>query len=117
MEAAVILAKCTRRKLVYGMRTQKMDDGDWWRTWAFPLDEYNARNEGYDKTIVQGNMYYTKEYPGCPYCKTKNFVQCGKCKKLSCWNSETKLTCLWCGNNMDSIVTTEERFNLSGGDI
>ena len=80
MDAAVILAKCYKTKKMYGMRSQKMNDGDWWRTWAFPIDEKRAR-------------------------------------KLSCWNGETRLTCLWCGNDMNNIATATEKFNLSGGDI
>lgn len=117
MEAAVILVKCSNGKRVYGIRTQKMSDGDWWRTWAFPVDEKRAKNEGYDETKVQGNLYHTEEYPGCPYCGTKNFVQCNKCKKISCWHGETRMTCPWCGNNMDNIVSATEKFHVSGGDI
>lgn len=117
MEAAVIVGKCTKRNQMYGMRTQKMKDGDWWRTWAFSIDEKRAHSEGYDETPVQGNLYHTEEYPGCPYCGTKSFVQCNKCRKLSCWNGEKKLVCTWCGYNMDNIVTATEKFNLSGGDI
>lgn len=117
MEAAIILARCTKRKQIYGMRTQKMSDGDWWRTWAFSLDENRARNEGYDVTKVQGNLYHTEEYPGCPYCRTTSFVQCNICSKLSCWNNEARMNCLWCGNDMDNIVTATEKFNVSGGDI
>jgi len=117
MEAAVIVAKCSKNGQTYGMRTQKMNDGDWWRTWAFSIDEKKAKKEGYDVTKVQGNMYHTEEYPGCPYCRTKSFVQCNKCGKLTCWNGETEMMCAWCGNNMDNIVSATEKFNLSGGDI
>ena len=117
MEAAVIVGKCPKRSQMYGMRTEKMNDGDWWRTWAFTIDEKRAHNEGYDATPVQGNLYYTEEYPGCPYCKTKLFVQCNKCKKLTCFNNEKELLCQWCRNNMNNIVTATEKFNVSGGDI
>lgn len=117
MEAAVILAKCPKRKLIYGMRTQKLSDGDWWRTWAFPVDEHKANYEGYDVTKVQGNLYHTDEYPGCPYCGTKNFVQCNTCHKISCWGGETRLICEWCGNDMDNIVSSTEKLDVSGGDI
>lgn len=117
MEAAVLLAKCGKRNRIYGIRTQKMSDGDWWRTWAFPIDEHRAESEGYDLTVVQGNLFYTEEYPGCPFCGTKNFVMCNKCHKISCWNGESRLECPWCGNDMNNIVTATEKFNLSGGDI
>ena len=117
MEAAVLLAKCGKRKQIYGIRTQKMNDGDWWRTWAFPIDEHRAGSEGYDLTTVHGNLYHTEDYPGCPFCGTKNFVLCNKCHKISCWNGESRLECPWCGNDMNNIVTATEKFNLSGGDI
>ncbi len=117
MEAAVLLAKCQRTKKIYGIRTQRMSDGDWWRTWAFPVDESRAHKEGYDATRVQGNLYCTEEYPGCPYCRTKGFVLCNRCKKISCWNGENQLTCPWCENDMNNIVSATEKFDLSGGDI
>ena len=117
MEAAIILAKCYKKNQAYGIRTEKMSDGDWWRTWAFPMDVRRAQKEGYDVTKVQGNLYETEEYPGCPYCGTKSFVQCGKCLKISCWNGETSLKCPWCGNDMDNIISTTEKFDVSGGDI
>lgn len=116
MEAAVILAKCSKRKQMYGIRTQKMQDGDWWRTWTFPIDKQRAHKEGYDLMRVQGTLKYTTEYPGCPYCRTKSFVQCNRCKKITCLNNETQLDCEWCGNNMNNIVTADS-FEMFGGDI
>lgn len=115
MEAAVLLAKCRKRNGIYGMRTQKMEDGDWWRTWAFPVDENKANEKGYAVTEVHGNLYNTKQYPGCPYCGSVNLVQCDKCKKLSCWNGENHLACPWCGNEMKDLVTSE--VSVSGGDL
>lgn len=117
MEAVVILAKCTKGNRTYGMRTQKMSDGDWWRTWAFSVDDKRAHKEGYDVTPIQGNLYHTEDYPGCPYCGTMNFVHCNVCHKLTCWNGETRIICPWCGNDMDNIVPATEKFNLSGGDV
>lgn len=117
MEAAVIMQMCSRNKRPFGVRTQKMEDRDWWRTWSFVIDERRAQSEGYDITPVQGNLYATEEYPGCPYCGSYNFVQCNKCRKISCWNKETRMTCPWCSNDMNNIVTATEKFDLSGGDI
>ena len=117
MEAVVILARCSANKLMFGMRTQKMSDGDWWRTWAFPLDEHRARKEGYDLTPIQGNLYFTESYPGCPYCGTKSLVHCNICHKLTCWNNESHLRCAWCGNNMRKISQMKEKLSLMGGDI
>ena len=48
MKASVILIRCSRNKSVFGARTQQMNDDDWWRTWAFAIDEDRAKREGYD---------------------------------------------------------------------
>lgn len=117
MEANVILVRCNKHQKIYGTRIQRMQDGDWWRTWAFPVSEKRAKNEGYDQQEVRGNLFATEEFPGCPYCGAKRFVQCNKCKKLTCWNGAKKLKCEWCGNNMDNIVAATEKFSVSGGDI
>ena len=50
IEAAVITAKCSKGKRTYGIRIQKMEDGDWWRTWAFPIDEKRA------STVIQSKL-------------------------------------------------------------
>ena len=116
MEAIVLLTRCTNKQL-QGVRVQKMQDGDWWRTWAFPANENRAKNEGYDKQQIQGNLYSTEEFPGCPYCGAKSFVLCNKCHKMTCWHGESVLDCAWCGNHMDNITTATEKFSLSGGDV
>ena len=117
MEATVILAKCPKTREAYGMRTQKMEDGDWWRTWAFKISSNRAKSEGYDLNKIKGNLYHTSTYNGCPYCGSFGFVKCGKCQKLTCYNNETSLTCQWCGNQMTNITAAEDGFELSGGDI
>jgi len=114
MEANIVLFMCSKAKQAFGVRVQKMNDGDWWRTWAFKIKPQHAKSEGYDKTPVQGNLNPTEEYPGCPHCGSHGFVQCGTCKKISCWNGETSMVCPWCGTNMDNIVTATEKFNVTG---
>ena len=116
MDAAVFIQKCGKSRKVFAVRTQKMEDGDWWRTWAFPLDEGRARNEGYDKTDAQGNLYATEEFPGCPYCGTDYFFQCGKCSKISCWHQERSAVCPWC-NTRIQIRNATTKFRFSGGDL
>ncbi len=117
MDATILMIHCYNQNRVFGARTERMRDGDWWRTWAFPISERIAHAEGYDKTPVRGNLYCTEEYPGCPYCGSKGFVHCNKCHKLTCWNGETKMVCPWCNNNMDNIVTATEEFDLTGGSM
>ena len=68
MDAKVLIFRCTRGKQPYGVRVQRMEDGDWWRTWAFKINFQVARDEGYDRNQIQGNLYATDEFPGCPHC-------------------------------------------------
>ena len=115
MRAEVILMKCVSSRNIYAVRTEERD-GDWVRTWAFRIKERTAMNEGFDKTVIHGNLYADDEYNGCPYCGATNFVQCGRCGKLSCWNKEERITCGWCGLTGD-ITTTTDAINVRSGDM
>ena len=115
INANVLLIRCTYQKRTFGARVQKMSDGDWWRTWSFPLSDAQAKNEGYDKTPIQGNLNATEDYPGCPHCGEYGFVQCGTCRKISCYKGEATVTCDWCGAT-SGVVTATSKFDVSGGD-
>ena len=114
VEANVVLAKCSRSRKSYGIRIERRRDNIWYCTWAFPLSESGASNEGYGSTMISGRVEIDSEYPGCPYCGTKAWVSCGSCKKLSCWiNGEHYFSCMWCGNSGE--VTAADSFDLQGG--
>lgn len=115
MKANVILFKCPEVKRTYGVRVEEYE-GDWYRTWAFPISEIKAAREGYDKSTITGNLYPADEYNGCPYCKTRRFLQCGRCGKLSCWNNEERITCAWCGLTGTTSVL-EREIDVSGGEM
>lgn len=115
MEAKVILMKCPEGDKIYGVRIEEYE-GDWYRTWAFPLDGRRASREGYDKEKITGNLYPADEYPGCPYCKSVRFLKCENCGKLSCWNGQEKVTCPWCGTK-GRIISTEKQIEVGGGDM
>ena len=117
MEAAVIMAKCPKTKRSYGIRVQKMEDQDWWRTWAFEINDRRAAKEGYDSTTIEGNLYATNEYPGCPYCGSKTVFHC-TCGKLSCGGRiGEKHTCPWCGVTYDTVALTEKMVLQDDGDL
>ena len=90
MTANVMLARCTEHKKLFGIRIEKRE-GDWVRTWAFPIDEARAKNEGFDKTEISGSLKPAAEYPGCPYCKNIFLLQCTCGKMLCCQNPASKL--------------------------
>jgi len=114
LKAEVVVARCPKNKKTYGVRVEQRER-DWVRTWAFPIDEEKAKHEGFDSNTISGSMNATEEYPGCPYCKTKGFVLCGKCKKMGCDSGivEGIYTCPWCGNS--GTVYGAEKFDVSGG--
>ena len=98
-EARIALCKCKETKKIYGVRMEKAQEG-WNCTWAFPISEKSATREGYDATILKGNIGWTSEYIGCPYCGTITFTVCGSCQKLNCQTPTGEyFTCEWCGSS------------------
>ncbi len=112
MDAAVLVAKCQNTKQTFGMRAEKKGRG-WELTWAFPIREQSAKRENYP-TSVSGQIDFSDEYPGCPYCERSGFVHC-ICGKIACYGGEESYTCPWCGHT--GGVTTTSEFNLSGSDM
>lgn len=97
-EAVVVLCKCGEHHKTYGIRMEKRGRDDWVCTWAFPIKEDAAKREGYDNSFVQGNISFTEEYPGCPYCGRDGWTVCS-CGHLSCTIVEDgSFTCEWCGD-------------------
>lgn len=115
VDATVILFRCDKTGQSYGVRVEKMPDGDWVRTWAFPLEEKALSFEKYEKQQVVGSFQHLREYPGCPYCGTNGFVLCGNCGKISCYRSDMKeyFTCQWCGDS-GYTAEAEEAFGVTG---
>ena len=98
-EAVIILGKCREVHKTYGIRVERRDSKSWLATWAFPIKEKNAQREGYDKTVIKGNVYNAEDYPGCPYCKCKEFTVCGNCGHVGCTILKDDVyTCEWCGS-------------------
>jgi hypothetical protein len=49
---------------------------------------------------TRGSFGVTEEYSGCPYCRANNFVRCGRCKKLSCYDTSWEIfQCSHCSNS------------------
>lgn len=99
-EAAVVLCKCGKHHKTYGIRAEKNGRDDWTFTWAFPIKDSSAKREGYDRTVVKGNIAFTENYPGCPYCGAKGWVLCSSCGHLNCFDGTLNgdlFTCDWCG--------------------
>ncbi|MDR2485468.1 MAG: hypothetical protein LBD55_08740 [Treponema sp.] len=117
MEATVILCKCTKQH-TFGIRVEKRRH-DWYRTWAFKIDEKRAKREGFDKELIKGSMEIDEEYPGCPYCGARGFFQC-ECGKFNCFKGNEQgnkwdVTCNWCGKRL--TVVSADSFEVKGGGV
>jgi len=115
-EATVAACKCKESKKTYGVRFEKMASGNWKYTWAFPMKASAAAREGYDQTVIVGDIEPTEEYPGCPYCGVKYFVIC-ECGKLNCniGTANGTFKCEWCGLTGEIIDYAGSGFS-GGGD-
>jgi len=117
VNAAVILAKCSRSKQLFGVRAEERGK-TWERTWAFPIDESKARREGYDKNKIPLGAS-AAEYPGCPHCKDGGIVKCSFCGRIGCAGGMEKkgkkgsYACPWCGGSGD--VEYVNSVDTSGG--
>lgn len=108
MEATIVMAKCRVTKKSFGIRAEKRDN-KWFFTWAFKLSDKSAKNEGYDKTTISGEIKIQYDYPGCTHCGATSFCQCGQCGKILCYpGTGNSVTCPHCGITLE--VSEAERF-------
>jgi len=100
VDAQIVPAKCRGNQL-YGIRVEKRNR-EWFMTWAFKMDEKKAVSEGYTKQErLEGSFPLAENYPGCPYCGTKELILCENCGKLSCYHfgEGEVVTCQWCSQS------------------
>lgn len=119
MKAAIILQRCTYTRKTFGIRVQQMEDGEWYKTWAFPLNEKTARKEGYGDEQIVSMLPALPEYPGCPYCGgTGTFIDPNCGNHLSCWDgSPPPFTCPWCNRTYNAFGAMTEKAAFTGGDM
>lgn len=67
VKALVGVAKCPKTNQLYGVRIDTTSK--WIATWAFPIKPEIAKREGYVANQFPSDLFYSKDYPGCPYCK------------------------------------------------
>ena len=116
-EAVVAVCKCTKKHKLFGIRCQRVGEKQWFLTWAFEMQEKTAKHEGYDTTVIKGNVNIIDEYPGCPYCGNKGIFVC-RCGKLNCLEenvTEKTVTCEWCGNT-GKLTAYDGQGIKTGGD-
>lgn len=111
--ASVVLCRCSKTRGMFGIRTEQVNPRTWVMTWAFRIREKSAKNEGYDRNEISGEIHCIEEYPGCPYCGNMCWFICNNCDKLTCTdNDSTFVKCAWCGD--EGYCTPADYFELSG---
>ena len=116
-EAVVVLCKCGRVHKLYGIRTEKVARKQWLMTWAFPIKEKAARHEGYDRTFIDGDVGFSDDYPGCPFCGDAEWILCGQCGHLSCSAVHNDLfICEWCGHQGRDMIDYDGEAISAGTD-
>jgi hypothetical protein len=112
----IVPAKCQHTGKMYGIRTERRNNG-WHMNWAFELLEEEAVRENFGEETISGRVVIDPEYPGCLYCGGKGFVHCGKCGKLSCWDEEEVLfSCHHCGHTGEIGMSADEFDDIKAGD-
>jgi hypothetical protein len=70
---------------------------------------------GPSTTAAMGAFTVTKSYPGCPSCHADNFVRCGRCQCLACWDTTwPTFSCPSCGNSGPVEGSITEISSLEG---
>ena len=81
--------------------------------WAFRIDRAKAHRERFDTSRVQGDITYDENFPGCPYCHSKQFWICS-CGSLNCWHGQKNAKCPVCG--VTGTLEYTNSLELRGGD-
>jgi hypothetical protein len=109
----IVLGRCCRSKLLFGIRFEEKGRGRWAADWAFTLKEGTAKRERFDHSEVTGSFSFTPDYPGCPGCGVPSVFQCS-CGKIACWDTESKrVKCPWC-NESGTLDGTINRMSVGG---
>lgn len=111
-DAFAIMAVCEETKQPFGITVDKISQRQYKFVWAFKIDKEKAHREGYDTQTVTGSVTLDDNYPGCPYCGSKQFYICS-CGKIVCYHGQRTATCPSCGRTGE--LTSVNEIDLRGG--
>ena len=100
-EAVILNVNCARTHREFYARYDFAYDGVWVLTYGLkdmPSDTSNSSGGGGLSKIDLSNSRIGPQYK-CPYCGNKEFVHCGKCKKLTCYSGSGRFVCDHCGGS------------------
>lgn len=106
------MALCPKSHQNFGITVDSIARNHYRFVWTFKIDAAKAHREGYDTQNVHGSIEIDSEFPGCPYCKSKQYIFC-TCGAVYCWHGQRVTTCPKCGASGEVTVATS--VNLKGG--
>ena len=110
-KAFAIMAVCEETKKHFGITVDEISSRHYKFVWAFKIDKDIAHKEGYDIHTVTGTVELDGEYPGCPYCGSKQFY-IFSCGKVVCYHGQQRVTCPECGATGE--LTAVDEIDLKG---
>ena len=114
--AVALPAYCSKTGKMFGIRTEQLSLGEWLQTWAFEITEDEAEREKISGATVNGVVYISDSYNGCPHCGAKSWYRCGYCGTVGCLGEhETSATCPKCKNHLSDFTQCDNWDNLHGG--
>lgn len=111
-EAFATMGMCEENKKPFGITIDPCGR-DLKFVWAFKIDKEKAHREHFNGKKVNGSISLDENFPGCPYCGSKQFIICGKCGTISCYHGQKQFTCPSCGAHGE--VTTVDSIDIKGG--
>ena len=94
-------AKCAKNKATFYIRYDLAADDVWCQTYG--LKELPPKGEGGGYSVGGGQHDISSSRTGpqykCPWCGDVNFVRCGKCHKLTCYDDSGTFHCAHCSNS------------------
>ena len=116
-EAVFLPVNCVNTHKEFFARYDYAYDGVWVLTYgvkAIPSDVSEYSGSGGSSRMDLSNSRTGPQYR-CPYCGNREFVRCGRCRKLTCYSGKGNFTCDHCGNTgevkgtIDSLEGSKRR--------
>lgn len=107
-EAVILPVKCVSAHKTFYARYDYAYDGVWVLAYglkSIPADGSGVSASGMSKIDISNSR--TGPQYKCPYCGNRNYVRCGRCKKLTCYSGNSTFTCDHCGNVGEVTGTIE----------
>lgn len=111
-KAFAIMAVCEETKKSFGITVDYISQRRYKFVWSFKINKDKAHREGYDAKTVTGSVELDSQYPGCPYCGSKQFYICS-CGRIVCYHGQRIVTCPECGRTGE--LSTVSEIDLRGG--